>query len=144
VTGPIRPDSSDHRAKPRGIGRTEIAVVAAGGVLGSAARYGLGQWWPSPWTVVAINVAGSLLLGLLMGVLTSTRPGRKAPHSLWRPFVGVGVLGGFTTFSTAMLQVRVQAALGHQVTAVALAVVASVGSLLAAGAGWRVASRQSV
>jgi len=66
VTGPIGPDSSDHRAKPRGIGPTEIAVVAAGGVLGSAARYGHGQWWPSPWTVVAINV-DSLVVSVRRG-----------------------------------------------------------------------------
>ncbi|MFI9407957.1 fluoride efflux transporter CrcB [Nocardia sp. NPDC052316] len=78
-----------------------LAVVAVGGALGSVSRYGLTLAWPTPpggfpWAVFTINVVGSFLLGVLMVVVTEVRPA----HPLVRPFLGVGVLGGFTTFST--------------------------------------------
>ena len=71
-------------------------AVAAGGALGAAARYGLAQAWPTaphgvPVTTFAINVGGCLAIGLLLGV-------PRGP--LARAFLGTGVLGGFTTFST--------------------------------------------
>lgn len=73
-----------------------LAVVAVGGVLGSLGRYGLGQAHPGLVTTLLINVVGSLLLGLLVGL----RPAGK-----WsRPFLGTGVLGGFTTMSTFAVQ----------------------------------------
>lgn len=83
------------------------AVIAAGGALGAVARYGLTAWWPTtaggfPWAVFAINVTGSFLLGVLMVVITELRPA----HPLLRPFLGVGVLGGFTTFSTYADDIR--------------------------------------
>ncbi|QBS44482.1 fluoride efflux transporter CrcB [Nocardia sp. CS682] len=78
-----------------------LAVIAIGGALGSVARYGLTLAWPTPpggfpWAVFTINVVGCFLLGILMVVVTEIRPA----HPLVRPFLGVGVLGGFTTFST--------------------------------------------
>jgi CrcB protein len=84
-----------------------LAVIAVGGVLGSEARYALAAWHPAvanqwPATVFWINVAGSFLLGALMVLLTEL----TSPHRLMRPFLGVGVLGGFTTFSTAMVDVH--------------------------------------
>jgi len=51
------------------------------------------------WSVFAINITGCLLIGALMAVIEE----RPAHHPLLRPFVGVGVLGGFTTFSTYAL-----------------------------------------
>jgi CrcB protein len=71
-------------------------AVAAGGALGSAARYGLAHAWPAPphgfpWATFVINVTGCLAIGLLYGV--DRRPAVRA-------FGGTGVLGGFTTFST--------------------------------------------
>src|ERR1700710_2184559 len=80
-------------------------VVAAGGVLGSEARYALERAFPSPtghWPLAtwAINVAGSLAIGILMVVGTELR----SPPPAGRPFLGIGVLGGFTTFSTAMVE----------------------------------------
>uniref|UniRef100_UPI0002DC1FD5 fluoride efflux transporter FluC n=1 Tax=Nocardia takedensis TaxID=259390 RepID=UPI0002DC1FD5 len=78
-----------------------LAVIAVGGALGALARFGMLEWWPTPaggfpWTVFVINVTGSFLLGALMVVITEHR----TAHPLVRPFLGVGVLGGFTTFST--------------------------------------------
>jgi fluoride exporter len=73
-----------------------IAVVAAGGALGAAARYGVTLAWPSPWAILVVNVVGSIAIGALVELLG----GLSAPHRLARPFLGTGVLGGFTTFST--------------------------------------------
>jgi CrcB protein len=73
-----------------------LLVVAAGGVLGSLSRYGLGEVRSGLATTLAINVVGAFLLGLLVGL---------RPHGRWsRPFLGTGVLGGFTTFSTFAVQ----------------------------------------
>lgn len=63
----------------------------------------------------AINVSGSLLIGILIAVL-----GRlPSPHPLLRPFLGVGILGGFTTFSTYAVQSYDLATSGHRLVAVA-------------------------
>lgn len=75
-----------------------LAAVAAGGVLGALARYGLGVVFPRtvtgfPWATFGINVSGCLLIGVLI-VLVGTQ------RRLLRPFLGTGVLGGYTTFST--------------------------------------------
>lgn len=77
------------------------AVVALGGGLGALARYGVGQLLPTvpghfPWGTFAINVSGCFLIGVLMVLVTEVWPARR----LVRPFLGVGVLGGYTTFST--------------------------------------------
>ncbi len=78
-----------------------LAAVAVGGALGSAARYGVGVTWPaSPtgfdWPTFTVNTVGCGLIGVLMVLVTEARVG----HPLLRPFLGTGVLGGFTTFST--------------------------------------------
>jgi CrcB protein len=78
-----------------------LGVISFGGALGATARYALGRAYPQeptgfPWTTFAINVAGCLLLGVLMVLVTEVWTSRP----LVRPFLGVGVLGGFTTFST--------------------------------------------
>ncbi|MFI8004116.1 CrcB family protein [Streptomyces sp. NPDC086010] len=91
------------RAETRGAAKWRVlGVIAAGGAAGSAARYALTLAVPAaagtfPWAVFAVNVAGCALIGALM-VLT-VELGRIT-HPLVRPFLGVGVLGGFTTFST--------------------------------------------
>lgn len=73
-----------------------LAVVSAGGVLGSLSRYGLSSTWPGLSTTLAINVLGSFLLGVLVAL---------RPYGKWsRPFLGTGVLGGFTTMSTFSVQ----------------------------------------
>ncbi|MDO8964386.1 MAG: fluoride efflux transporter CrcB [Coriobacteriia bacterium] len=80
----------------------ELLLVAAGGALGAAARWGLGGWVAErlgpgfPWHTAVVNVSGALLIGLLMGVTM----GRASVSPDWRAFLGTGVLGGYTTFST--------------------------------------------
>ena len=79
-------------------------AIAVGGALGSMARHGVNhlvhvRWLTTRFPVgtVAVNVAGCLAIGLLAGLLASERIALRA-H--WREFVFVGLLGGFTTFST--------------------------------------------
>ncbi|MFJ8665261.1 fluoride efflux transporter CrcB [Streptomyces sp. NPDC093600] len=82
-----------------------VAAVAAGGALGAAARYAAVLAWPTPpgafpWTILTVNAAGCAAIGVLMVLVTEVA---AAPHRLVRPFLGTGVLGGFTTFSTYAL-----------------------------------------
>lgn len=81
-------------------------AVAVGGALGAVARYGLDlAWSPSAagvsWTVLAINVTGSLLIGVLVEAVA-----HRTPWNPWaRPFLGAGFLGGYTTFSAYAMDV---------------------------------------
>jgi CrcB protein len=104
-----RPERPDRPRRLRGRrGQLDVlAVIAAGGVVGAEARYGAGLLLPHPpdafpWSTLLVNALGCLLIGVLMVVLTET----TAPHRLARPFLGVGVLGGFTTFSTYAVDVQ--------------------------------------
>ena len=82
-----------------------FSLVALGGAIGAATRYGVSlafgarsEAWP--WATFSINVLGSFLIGVLAGWL-STRADAGEP---WRLFLGVGILGGFTTFSAYSLE----------------------------------------
>ena len=108
-----------------------IAAIAAGGVLGSLARYavsGLGGW---PWWTLLVNASGCLLIGVLMVLVTEVWPGRP----LLRPFLGVGVLGGYTTFSAYAVDVQRLLADGRSEVALAYFVLTPVLALLAVGLG---------
>jgi len=77
-------------------------VVLAGAGLGGLARYAAGTWIMAkyggrfPLGTFLINVSGSFLIGVLMMLFTE----RLQPHPNWRLFLVVGVLGGYTTFSS--------------------------------------------
>ena len=97
-----------------------LAVVAAGGAAGSLARWGVGQAVPHSegsfaLSTFLVNVVGCLLIGVLMVLVLEVWP----PTRLVRPFLGVGLLGGFTTFSTSMLDTTEMVRAGHQGTAAA-------------------------
>ena len=76
-------------------------VIFIGAGIGGLARYAASVWIQSaahtefPWATMLINVSGSFLLTLAYALLESTA---AAPE--WRAFVGIGVIGGYTTFST--------------------------------------------
>ncbi|WP_230684890.1 CrcB family protein [Cellulomonas sp. JZ18] len=120
-----------------------MALVTAGGAVGTLARYGVGELvdgpgaWPVATTVV--NLAGALALGLLVGALghgplsPSARAARLA--------LGTGVLGGFTTFSTLALEVERLLAGGDALLAVGYGVVSVGVGVLAALAGVVTGSR---
>ena len=122
VDAPDDRDSADIPARrpTRPVEPAVLAVIAVGGILGAEARYALSAWHPHaadqwPATTWWINVVGSFLLGALMVLLTEL----TSAHRLVRPFLGVGVLGGFTTFSTAMVDVHGLLLAGRPVPAVA-------------------------
>ncbi len=84
-------------------GLRAVLVVGAGGFVGSVGRYLLSGWvhrllpyTAFPWGTLAVNVSGCFLIGLFSGLADS--------RQLWGPelrlFVMLGVLGGFTTFSS--------------------------------------------
>ena len=84
-----------------------LAVISLGGGIGALARYGLGTLLPTrpgqfPWGTFVTNVAGCFLIGVLMVLITEV----WSAHRLVRPFLGVGFLGGFTTFSTFAVETR--------------------------------------
>ncbi len=98
--------SERRRRRAHALYRT-LAAIALGGILGALARYGLAVALPShPGGFVRatflINVTGCLLMGALMALLAA----RPTLPPLTQPFLGVGVLGGFTTFSTYILDVH--------------------------------------
>ena len=81
-------------------------AVAAGGALGSIARHGVNVFFSHvleraiPYATASVNLAGSAMIGLLAAMIAS---GRLHWSSEMRTFVFVGILGGFTTFSSFML-----------------------------------------
>ncbi|MEV4482578.1 FluC/FEX family fluoride channel [Micromonospora coxensis] len=118
-----------------------LGAIAVGGVLGALARAGLQAALPHsptgfPWATFAVNVTGCLLIGALMAVLD-----RRRVPPLTRPFLGVGVLGGFTTFSAYVVDVHAALAAGAPVTALAYLAATLVAGLLAVVAGDALAGR---
>lgn len=112
-----------------------LLLVMAGGAVGAGARHlvgramlaRLGPAWP--WGTLTVNVVGGLLMGLLAGALAR---GAAEP---WRLLLGVGVLGGFTTFSAFSLETVAMIERGAIVPALGYVLVSVAGSLVALGAG---------
>jgi CrcB protein len=136
VQAPVDPDVDVRvRAQRRELARTHggvLVVIALGGGLGAVARYGVGRLLPTgpgqfPWATFAINVLGCFLIGVLMVLISEV----WAAHRLLRPFLGVGVLGGFTTFSTYAVEVRELLRPGSVATAFGYLVATPVCALLA-------------
>lgn len=79
-----------------------MAVIALGGALGSLGRWLLGSAVPPPLGTVLVNVSGAALIGLLVAWLAT----REHAPPLLRPFVAVGLLGGWTTYSALALDLH--------------------------------------
>ena len=111
-------------------------LAALGGALGALARWAVSEALPSsppgwPWATLLVNLSGCLLLGALLAVLAARAPGASWP----RPFLAVGVLGGYTTYSTFAVEVVRLTESGAVLGAAAYVVVSVVGGVAAVAAG---------
>lgn len=115
-----------------------VGVVALGGMIGAAARYLIGELWPVPaggfpWATFTINITGCALIGVLMVLITDVWLRQR----LLRPFLGTGVLGGYTTFSTYAVDIQHLMTTGHPSTALVYLAGTVAGALVAVWAGAR-------
>jgi fluoride exporter len=76
-----------------------VLAVSVGGGAGAVARLAVHGVAPDVWSTLAVNLVGCALIGALVVLTTEV----WQTHPLIRPFLGTGVLGGFTTFSTYAL-----------------------------------------
>jgi len=108
-------DALDQVAVPRlRLSPAVLVAIALGGALGTVARFLLSASFSDsarqfPTTTLLINLSGSLLIGLLVPLVDNFSP--RAP--LVRPFLIVGILGGWTTYSTLAVDAVVLAKDGH-------------------------------
>lgn len=111
-------------------------MVAVGGALGASMRYVVGKSMGAqadssvPWHTLFVNVSGAFVLGLLIAVAA-----RHGWPGWWRPFIAVGILGGYTTFSTYSIESVELILRGHSATGLAYAFGALVLGLAAAWLG---------
>lgn len=115
-------------------------AISLGGAAGALARHGAEVAIPHEpgtfaWATLLVNVSGSFLIGVLMVLVTDVWPGRR----LLRPFVGVGVLGGYTTFATHVEDVHRMLLAGTAGPALAYLAGTVAGAVLAVWAGARAA-----
>src|SRR3954451_11683832 len=121
---------------PGRLGRDVLAAVAMGGALGTTARYEAGLHWPVtapsfPTTTFVVNTSGAFAIGLILAVLLARWP----QHRYARPFLCVGVLGGWTTMSTFAVESDLLVRDGHAGTAVMYVLATVAAGVLATTAG---------
>lgn len=115
---------------------TALLFVMLGGAIGAGSRLLVGRatlaaFGPGyPWGTLAVNIVGGLLMGVLAGTLARSSAGENA-----RLLLGVGVLGGFTTFSAFSLEVVTMIERGALGVALGYALLSVVGAVLAVFAG---------
>jgi fluoride exporter len=127
---------------PPRIHTTALGAVAVGGALGALARWGVAVALPHdsgqfPWSTLLTNILGCFLIGVLMVLVIERWPG----HPLVRPFLGTGILGGFTTFSTYTVDIRAMVAADRPASAAAYLVATLVVGLAGVVVGLRVTER---
>lgn len=123
---------SDSRREPARrveVDGVTVVIIGVAGAAGVLTRYGIGQLTPSMWATLAVNVVGSLLLGILV------HAGRDLDPAL-RDALGVGFLGGFTTFSTFSVQAVLEADGGKAGTALLYVAGSVLLGIAAAAAGY--------
>ena len=109
-----------------------LILVMAGGALGSAARFLVGRATLArlgpdyPFGTLTVNLVGGFAMGLLVGILARHSAGEN-----WRLLLGVGVLGGFTTFSSFSLDVVSLIERGDLATALGYTLLSVVGAIVA-------------
>ena len=117
---------------PRRARDLTLPAIAVGGALGAWARLGLAELMPTepgqwPWGTFVANIVGCLLLGYAGTRLMERLP----PTTYRRPFVGTGLCGGLTTFSTLQLEVVELGKDGHVALAATYLVVSIAAGLVA-------------
>lgn len=130
-------------AHPSPTGAAALGAVAVGGAVGSLLRWALAGALPTAagglgWSTAAVNLSGAFLLGLLLAGLAGAAARRgRAPawHHLARLGLGTDVLGGWTTFSTLLVEVDRALDAGRPGVAAAALLVSLVGGLALAAAG---------
>lgn len=138
------PESTGTNGQPERVGAHHhphhgpgpLAALGVGGALGTLARYGLEHAVVAdprgfPWATLTVNVVGSFLLGAVVTVVV----GRLPRDRYVRPLLAVGFCGGFTTFSTFVVEIDQRIQHGSTTVAVAYLAVTVVGGLGAALAG---------
>lgn len=112
-----------------------------GGAFGSGARHLVGRatlalFGPGyPWGTLVVNVTGGFAMGILAGLLARFGQGGEQ----WRLLLGVGVLGGYTTFSAFSLDAMVLIERGDWASAIGYAVASVIGAISALALGLMVA-----
>jgi fluoride exporter len=110
--------------------------AALGGVLGALARWAVAEALPHspdawPWATFLVNITGCLIIGVLLAVLLA-----RFPRSTWlRPLLAVGVLGGFTTYSTFAVDVVSLTEAGHPALAGGYVLASVIGGVAAVVVG---------
>ncbi len=111
-----------------------ILIVGLGGMMGSILRYLVYQAWGNqsfPFATLLINVAGSLLIGLVVGFGS-----KNGSFAEWQLFLATGVCGGFTTFSAFSLECVQLLQQNRNIAAVSYAAASVLCGMLAAFAGF--------
>lgn len=121
---------------PLGLSVTTLAAIFVGGALGTVARYLLEAHHPIgpdgfPWVTLVVNLSGSLAIGLLVPLTEHVSVSTPAV----RPFLFVGVLGGWTTYSTLAVDATLLTKDGDVGTSIAYLAATVVGGLLLVVAG---------
>lgn len=115
----------------------ELIWVGIGGALGAIGRYLVGREFTErvgglfPWGTFAVNITGAFLIGVLFALLTARGIGDDQLHLL----LVVGILGGYTTFSSYALEVVNLVEAGHGGTALVYLLGSNLLSLVACVAG---------
>jgi CrcB protein len=140
---PIDPDLPPQQGlAPRGpFGFANLMLVGFGGALGTFARYACSLAWPAasgtfPTTILIVNLSGAFMIGVTLPLLVHF--GRTGGPRL---FSCVGVLGGWTTMSTAAVSADLLIAHGHVFVGLFYLVLSVLGGALATGGGIAIAHR---
>ena len=113
-----------------------LFLVMAGGAMGAGLRHlvgramlvAFGPGWP--WGTLTVNIIGGLAMGVLAGLLI-----RATDAEFWRLLLGVGLLGGFTTFSAFSLDALLMIQRGDAIAALAYVALSVVGAIAALAVG---------
>ncbi len=121
--------SPQHHLAPYEASLKSILVVSLGGIIGSLARWGVSLALPNttfPWAVLLVNYLGSIILAFLLIYIKQ----HKSPRWWWRPALGSGFCGGFTTYSAFAVKIDQDFRAGQINSAITYALASLVGTYI--------------